>query len=96
VAYPFGEAPTLGSFIERARDFGASVRHSAAVVEGPGGRVRFAYLWIDSERFVELPNMSVDARLSPDMVDYMARRLRISTDEFWPGFSGFGSDDPTE
>jgi hypothetical protein len=34
--------------------------------------------------------MSYGDALAPDMVDYLARRLQIATEEFWPGFRGFG------
>ena len=95
---PFGEAPSLRDFIEKAKSLGAELRHSPTVMEGPRGPVRFAYLWIDSERFVPLPDMGYEERLAPDMVDHMARRrLKLPTEDFWPGFTGYGfadNDDP--
>jgi hypothetical protein len=93
LAFPWGPAPSLGEFIEKARAYGAEVRHSPHVLEGPGGPVRFSYLWIDSERFAPLPDLSNDGILAPDMVDYLARRLKVPTSEFWPGFTGFPDPD---
>ena len=37
--------------------------------------------------------MGYDEPLAPDMVDYLARRLRIAVSEFWPGFEGFTDPD---
>ena len=92
MAFPFGEAPTLREFVEKAKGFGVDVRQ-APVIDGPEGPIRFAYLWIDAQRFVPLPDMSYDERLAPDMVDHLARRLQISTESFWEGFRGFDEDD---
>ena len=92
MAFPFGPAPTLGEFIARAAAFGAEVRHSPVVANGPNGPIRFAYLWIDPSHFAPLPDMGYGEALAPHMVDYLARRLGIATAEFWPGFSGFDSD----
>lgn len=91
--FPFGPAPTLGELVEKAVAFGAQVRHSPTVMTGPNGPVRFSYLWIDPQRFAPLPDMGYGDALAPDMVDYLARRLNIPTEEFWPGFSGFGSEE---
>lgn len=91
---PFGKAPTLREFIETARGLGAELRHSPTVIEGPNGPVRFAYLWIDETRFVALPDMSYEEQLAPDMVDLWARRrLKLPTEAFWPGFTGYGFAD---
>lgn len=90
MAYPFGEAPTLGAFVEKAQEYGAEVRHTPTIADGPNGPIRFACLWIDANRFAPLPDSSYDSSLAPDMVDQMARRLGIPTREFWPGFEGFG------
>lgn len=57
--------------------------------------MRFTYLWIDNDHFVPLPDMAEDARVAPDMVDHIARKLGIPTKEFMPGFDGF-PDDHTE
>lgn len=89
---PLPEFPTLREFISRAEEFGASVRHVPAITEGPEGPVRFSYLWIDTDRFVELPNLPTDTRLPPDTIDRLARRLKIPAQEFWPPIEGFGWD----
>jgi hypothetical protein len=95
---PFGEQPTLRDFIEKAQELGAELKQSPTVMDGPNGPVRFAYLWFDADRFVPLPNLSYDEHLPPDVVDHMARRrLKLPTEEFWPGFTGYGfadDDDP--
>lgn len=92
MAFPFGKAPTLGEFIEKAKTHGVEVKH-CPVVDGPQGPVRFSYLWIDADRFVPLPDLSNEDRLAPDLVDHLARRLKIDTSEFWPGFTGFDDGD---
>lgn len=93
MSYPFGSAPTLREFIARAEAFGAHIRHSPVVADGPNGPIRFAYLWIDAHHFFPLPDMSYDEALAPDMVSHFSRRLGIATEEFWQGFRGFDSDD---
>lgn len=93
---PLPGFPTLGEFIRKAEEFGAIVKH-ASITEGPDGPIRFSYLWISDERFVELPpNLSSDTRIPPDTIDRLARRLRIPARYFWPPIAGFGWDKDDE
>jgi hypothetical protein len=94
---PLPEFPTLREFIEKAVAFGAEVKHTE-ITEGPDGPLRFSYLWIDSERFVEIPNLAADTRIPPDTVDRLARRLKIPAKDFWPPIEHFqwDKDDETD
>jgi hypothetical protein len=89
---PLPEFPTLGEFIRKAQEFTAEVRY-ASITEGPDGPIRFSYLWISSDRFVELPpNLSADDRIPPDTIDRLARRLKIPAKDFWPPIERFKWD----
>lgn len=93
---PLPPFPTLGEFIEKAKEFGAEIKHVPAITEGPEGPVRFSYLWIDGERFAEIPNLPIDTRIPPDTIDRLARRLKIPAKNFWPPIEAFGWDKDDE
>jgi hypothetical protein len=93
---PLPEFPTLREFIDKAVTFGAEVKYISDIMEGPAGPVRFEYLWINSERFVEIPNLPTDTRIPPDTIDRLARRLKIPAKDFWPPIEAFGWDKDDE
>lgn len=73
--------PTLGEFVAQARKYGC--RRRVLVVDmGPAGRHRLAYLWRDADRFVELPNVRQDDRLTRVVVALLCAQLEIPGEDF--------------
>ena len=73
--------PTLGEFISQARRYGG--RRRVLVVDlGPAGRHRLAYLWRDADRFVELPDLRQNDRLTRPVVTLLCAQLQIPGEDF--------------
>lgn len=86
MAYPFIEAPTLDSFVERAQEkFGVRKTNSNIAIHGPDG----LYIPEVLEREVDgkalktqCPNLDGDERLTPHQIVRLCRRLKIPSSEW--------------
>jgi hypothetical protein len=73
--------PTLGEFIALARKYGC--RRRVLVVDmGPSEQLRLAYLWRDADRFVELPDLRHNDRLTRAVVALLCAQLEIPPEDF--------------
>jgi hypothetical protein len=73
--------PTLGEFIAQARKYGC--RRRVFVVDmGSAEPDRLVYLWRDSDRFVELPNLRQNDRLTRVVVALLCAQLEIPVEDF--------------
>jgi hypothetical protein len=77
MAFPWGQLPTLGQFVDRAKTLGC--RELSVIVNGPSGPITSRILVGPSGKPIPLPIISSGARLTPLQVGALERQLSIST-----------------
>ena len=88
-AYPFAQMPTMGEFIDRAKqDYGCEHEQDAIGVIDQDGEKRLSILRRTHENMqytVVLPSIADETRLSLLMLRNLCRRLNISPADFGLG-----------
>jgi hypothetical protein len=84
VAYPFGPMPTLGEYVQKAREQGCTLGTTTAHIVGrPDQEVRYLSRSGPPHLVAVLPAISDEDRLTPSVVRSLSNQLAIPLSAFF-------------